>query len=194
MFIAKLISVEYLSVISVKILDSHTTICDFMEGSDLKDKMKHLFQIVAELRPLLYANRFLSEDEISKVCTLCDQLGKFYPLYLPQENLFRKVHELVCTVPRFGRKHGTIGLFSAQSSESLHSAVNMEARSLSALPSKTEQLRLQLERQELRTNTDKSLGKRESRLCPKVHSGVRSSFLTYSDREKHCPLCEPMFF
>ena len=166
-----------------------------MGQSDSKERLRHLFKIVAELRPLLDSTKFLSDEQKTQVYTLCDQLGEFYPLYLPEENLFRKLHELICTVPRFVRKHGTIGKLSEQSSESLHAAVNMEARSVSALPSKTEQLRLQFERQELRANTDKSLGKRVSRLCPLFHKDGKRCFLRLgSDGQKHCPICEPTFW
>ena len=144
----------------VKILDNHNAICDFMdEGNDMKEKLRHLFRIISDLRPILYANRFLTDLEISTACKLCAELGDYYPVYLHgKENIFRKVHKLICTVPRFLKKQGTIGMFSEQSAESLHAAVNMEARSLAALPSKTDQLRLQFERQEQRANTDKSLG------------------------------------
>ena len=104
------------------------------------------------------------------------------------------MHELICTVPRFLKKWVTIGRFSEQSAESLHVAVNMEARSLAALRSKTDQLRLQFG-QELRVNTDKSLGTRVSRMCPYKHSGMKRSFLRMgSDKEKHCPVCQPEFF
>ena len=74
----------------VKILDNFTTICDFIDDVQSKDKLNHLFWIVAELQPLLYANRFLEEDEISKVEKLCDELGTYYPYYLPDENIFQK--------------------------------------------------------------------------------------------------------
>ena len=120
----------------------------------MKGKHQHMMELFAELRPLLFANRFLSAPEISKICTLCEGFGKYYPL--PGEIIFRKLHELICTVPRFVKKHGSIGFFSEQSSESLHSAVKMEARSLAVLPSKTEQLRLLFVRQKLRTNRDKN--------------------------------------
>ena len=179
----------------IKILEHYSTICEFMEGSDQKETLQELFRIFSALQPLLYANRFLSDQEISLICSLCDEFGTCYPKNLPKENISRKVHELICTVPRFVKKHRSIGLFSEQSSESLHSAVKMEARSLAALPSKTEQLRLQFIRQELRTNTDKSLAKRESRLCQNSHDGIRKSFLRRgNDGDTHCKICQPLYF
>ena len=45
----------------------------------MKGKHQHLMEIFAELRPL-YANRFLSATEISKIRTLCEEFRKYYPL------------------------------------------------------------------------------------------------------------------
>ena len=92
------------------------------------------------------------------------RFGTYYPKYLTNCNIIRKVHELVCTVARCVT-HRTIDLLSEQSAESLHSAVKMEARSLVAVESKSEKICLQFVRQELRSNTDKRLLQRESRLC-----------------------------
>ena len=104
----------------VKILDNHNVICDFVQDPTMRENLREIFRIVTDLRPLLYANRFLTEDEITTVCDLCDKLGEAYPVKLYGESIFRKVHKLICTVPRFVKKHETISMFSKQSSESLH--------------------------------------------------------------------------
>ena len=114
----------------VKVLKNHEELCEYIKDSPMKEKIAHMFRIYSLLQPLLYANRFLSDEEVDLVCSLCDQFGTYYPLYFPHRNIFRKVHELTVTVPRFVKKHRTIGLLSEQSSESLHAAVKSEARSL----------------------------------------------------------------
>ena len=50
----------------VKVLEHHINICNFIEGSQMKEKLLHLFQVFSELQPLLYANRFLTDQEIDK--------------------------------------------------------------------------------------------------------------------------------
>ena len=133
----------------IKVIEHHEEMCTIIQGSDKQDKIVHAFQIYEQLHPLLYANRFLSDEEVEMVVNRCDEFGTYYPQYFTEENVFRKVHELVCTVPRFVQNHRTIGLLSEQSAESLHAAVNCEARALAGIRSKSKQFRLQFIRQEI---------------------------------------------
>ena len=89
----------------VKVLHNHKNICDFMQGSGMQEKITHLFKIFSEIQPLLYSNRFLTEEGVVLFCRLCGDFGTYYP----NESIFRKVHELVITVPRF-KLHRIFGL------------------------------------------------------------------------------------
>ena len=180
----------------MKVLKNRESLSEHIKDSPaMNAKMLHMLDIYAKIQPLLYANRFLTDGEVDKVCALCDEYGTYYPQYFPELNIFRKVHELIITVPRFVKKYRIIGLLSEQSSESLYAAVKCEARSLSAVRSKTEQLRLQFVLQELRSNSSKDIIKRTVWLRGNEHSNFKQVFLrTGSGSERHCPLCEPNFF
>ena len=178
-----------------KILKTSAQLCKIIEGSHIKEKVAEIFELFAEIHALMMANRFLSDDEISILCLKCKQFGQLYPIYFPNASIQRKVHELIFSVPRFVKKHKTIGLLSEQSGESLHAAVNMEVRQLVSVKDKSQQIRLVFERQELRSLADKKMLKRESRLFPSMHNSKKRSFLkTGKDKKKHCPICEPNFF
>ena len=64
-------------------------------------------------------------------------------------------------VPRFVAEHGTIGLLSE------HASVNAELRSLACVRDHAEQIRLVMEKEELRSVADKNRMKRKPRLCSK---------------------------
>ena len=173
----------------VSVLQHYSKICDFIQGSELKDKLNELFHLFSRIQPLMSANRFLSDEEVSSLCDLCETFGELYPVYL-DDSIPRKVHELICTVPRFVRKHRTLGLLGEQSSESLHAAVNMEMRQLASVKNKSEKLRLTFVRQELRAAADKTMIQSVKRLCPNDHGGGWS-FLRMG---KHCIICSPQHF
>ena len=111
------------------------------------------------------AHRFLNEDEISTVESLCYKFGQKFPIFFPQRNITRKIHELVFNVPRFIRLYKTIGMLSEQQGESKHASINAELRSLACVRNHAERLRLILEKEELRSTMNKSLIKPKPRLC-----------------------------
>ena len=145
------------------VLQNHKNMCDFMQGNGMQEEITHLFKIISEIQPPQYSNRFLREEEVVMI------LAHIIQSICQMKEFFRKVHELVITVPRFVKQHRTIGLLSEQSSESLHAAVKMEARSLDLFSTATDQLRLRFVRQEIRANTDKKLLERENRFCKNIH-------------------------
>ena len=66
-------------------------------------------------------------------------------------------------VPRFARKHKTIGLLSEQEGESNHAAI----KALSSVRDQGESIRLAMETEELRSASDKKLIMPKVRLCQK---------------------------
>eukprot|EP00112_Aurelia_sp_Birch-Aquarium-sp1_P014119 Seg3023.1 transcript_id=Seg3023.1/GoldUCD/mRNA.D3Y31 product="hypothetical protein" protein_id=Seg3023.1/GoldUCD/D3Y31 len=137
------------------------------------------------------ANRFLLEDEIQELQTLCCRFGDLFPVFFPERNLTRKMHELVFTVPKFVKEHKTLGKLSEEEGESLHAAVNQELRQLACVRDQAEKIRLVLERQELRSSVNKLLMKGTARLCGKCKSkGERHFVRTGIDGKRHCPVCQ----
>ena len=63
-----------------------------------------MFLYYLELDKLISAKRFLTETEINTAKTLCMGFGNFTK-YFPNENISRKIHELVFDVSCFLAKH-----------------------------------------------------------------------------------------
>eukprot|EP00112_Aurelia_sp_Birch-Aquarium-sp1_P023111 Seg6757.3 transcript_id=Seg6757.3/GoldUCD/mRNA.D3Y31 product="hypothetical protein" protein_id=Seg6757.3/GoldUCD/D3Y31 len=122
------------------------------------------------------ANRFLLEDEIQELQTLCYRFGDLLPVFFPERNLTCKMHELVFMVPKFVKELKTLGKLSEEG-ESLHAAVNQELRQLACVRDQGEKIRLVLERQELRSSVNKLLMKGTARLCGKCKSKGERHFL-----------------
>ena len=104
----------------------------------------------------MFANNFLSDDEISKLCETCKQFGVKHPVHLG-ENITRIIHLVICTVPWFVEEHKTLRLFSDKSSENLHAVVMMDMPQLVSVKNEAEKLRLAFVRQELGAATDRSM-------------------------------------
>ena len=104
------------------------------------------------------AHRFLTEMEIDQLEMSCEKLGVIFPKYFPYRNITRKIHQHIMHVPRFARKHKTIGLLSA---------IKAEHRSLSSVRDQGERIRLAIEREELRSASDKKLIMPKVWLCQK---------------------------
>ena len=151
-----------------------------------------VFKILSDIMEFVMARRFLTDDEITILEGNCYMLGERFPLYFPVRNITRKIHELVFNVPRFVKKWRTIGMLSEQEGESKHAAVNAELRSLACVRNHAEQIRLILEREELRSISDKNLLKAKPRICRECPG--RSFLRSARDGERHCPVCNPTLF
>ena len=77
----------------------------------------------AEIQPLLFTKKILSEAEISLVRKKCFEFGTLFPKYFPSKSIKRKIHELVFDVPFFISTHKTVGRFAEEEGESLHNSV-----------------------------------------------------------------------
>ena len=82
---------------------------------------------------LVGAKRFLNDEEIEKLCSMCNEFGLVFPTEFPGKSIKRKMHKLIFNVPKFVRRFRTIGLFSEQEDESKHNAVNQELRTLACV-------------------------------------------------------------
>ena len=144
---------------------------------------------------LISSNRFLDEAKINRIDVLCTDFGAKFPIYFPNRNITRKMHELVFTVPNFVKQFRTLGLLE-QEGESKHAAINAELRSLSSVRSHSEKLKLVLEKEELRSFMNKSLIKGKARLCHHAcnENAIRTFLRCVKDGTCCCRICEPEKF
>ena len=115
------------------------------EKKELQDKFNEIFKTRGDIQTLMTANRFLLENEIQELQILCCRFGDLFPVFFPEGNLTRKMHELVFTIPIFAKEHKTLGKSSEEEGESIPAAVNHELRQLACVRDQAEKIRLVLE-------------------------------------------------
>ena len=158
-------------------------------------RYSNVFDVFSKCQPLLLAKRFLSDQEINLVETLCHDFGDAFHNCFPEKGIIPKIHEYIFHVPKFVRKHKTLGLCSEEEGESLHASFNLELRGLVSVRDPAEQMRILQERQEMRCQVDKSLLMPEKRLCLVCKGNGIRSFLklsggkTSSNSPVKCPKC-----
>ena len=140
--------------------------------------------------------QLLKDEEVTIVKDACYEFGALFPLYFPERNIIRKIHEFVFSVPRFIKGLKTTGLLSEEEGERLHAAVNMELWQLVAVRSPGDKMQLVLKRQVLRSKASKNLIQRKPRTCKdcKASKGKRVFLRAGLDGQRHCPDCEMEFF
>ena len=146
------------------ILDKHELLCGVLGPHPKRPKIVRFFKIFHEVKPLIFTKRDLTDSEIDFVKNRCYEFGDFSK-YFPDENISRKVHEFVFSVPRFINIHKTIGRYSEEEGESLHNLINQELRRLCGVRDQKLKLKLLHEAQELRGKANRSLLVPKSRLC-----------------------------
>ena len=138
--------------------------------SDQPEFHEHIFEcfrIYSELDKLISAKLFLIEAEINTVKAFGTGFGNFTK-YFPNENVSRKIHELIFDVPRFLAKHKTLRYLSEEEGESVHYSTNKKPRQYQSLRDEGEKLRLVLTNKELLSTSYRRLADVKSR--PKCDS------------------------
>ena len=148
------------------VLKRFEVLTSIISGSNqnLYNKFNEIFKIFSDMT-IVMSRRFLEDHEVSALEKLCLNFGQMFPLYYPQRNITRKIHELIFNVPNFVQRHKTIGMLSEQEGESKHASINAEIRPLANVRNASERIRLVLEREELRSMIDKTLLIPENRIC-----------------------------
>lgn len=102
-----------------------------------------------------------------------------YPLLFPHKNI-------TFDVPRFVKKHKTLGLLSEEEGESLHAAFNMENRQLVCVREGGQRMFIGLKRHSIRSQCDKGMLLPPKRLCKCSERGfsAKRSFLKGGKCEK----------
>uniref|UniRef100_A0A914W7S0 Uncharacterized protein n=1 Tax=Plectus sambesii TaxID=2011161 RepID=A0A914W7S0_9BILA len=93
------------------------------DDSEDKAKFERLFTSLGRVQSYFKAHIF-KEDEIAELEQSCKQIACEMKELLPEESITPKMHFLAAHLPTFARRHGTLGLLSEQSLESLHAKAN----------------------------------------------------------------------
>ena len=154
-------------------------------------RFNEIFDIFSQAMHYIMVRRFLNDDEIERLEVLTIEFGEKFPIYFPNRNITRKIHEFIFNLVPFVKKFKTIGMLSEQESESKHAAINAALRSVACVRNHAERIRLVVEREELRSYMNKNLVKPASRLCNKC---PRTFLRAAKDGNRHCPSCEKQHF
>ena len=176
-----------------KVLEKHSELTKVIEEHDRYDSFNKVFSLFNSAMKLMMTRRFLSDDEILTLTSLCYEFGAIFPVLFPERNVTRKIHEFVFNVPKFVQKHKTIGLLSEQEGESKHSSVKAELRSLASVRDHGDRMRLVMEKEELRSYVDKSIAAPIPKMCQNCRPD-RVFLRAGNDKNKHCKICEPQYF
>jgi len=153
-------------------------ICNVLnDHPSFKEIFLKIFKLFAAPRDLLFAKRFLTEEEINDVCRDCHEFCNIYTVLFKNKTIKPKMHFYSFDVPRFLKTFKTIGLLSEEEGESLHAAFNMENRQLASVRDPGKRIFLSLKRHSLRSQSDKLLMKANERLCTKCSQPGNRIFL-----------------
>ena len=81
----------------------------------------------------------MTETEINTVKSLCTEFRHFTK-YFPNENISRKIQELIFDVPRFLAKHKILGYLSEDEGESVHHFIHKQLRQCQSVRDEGEKL------------------------------------------------------
>jgi len=166
------------------VLSRYHILCDVISDQpDMHKKFSEVFKVFSEAQSLMSKKRILCDREIRELRDCCTSFGTLFPVYFPEVNLTRKMHELIFHVPRFVEEHKTIGLFSEEDGESLHNVVNQELRSVACLRNSIDKFKNVVEKIEIRSKADSTLVEPKCRKCKICANESRKSFL----RAGMCP-------
>ena len=153
---------------------------------EFREHIPECFRIYSEFDKLISAKRFLTETEINTVKSLCTGFG-YFTKYFTNENVSRKIHELIFDVPRFLAKHKTFGYLSEEEGKSVHHSINNQLRQYQSVRDEGEKLRLVIKNEELLSTADRSLADVKPRLkcdsckvylrkgsCPQCHKRLNN--------------------
>lgn len=108
-----------------------------IEDEGMKQKLGKLFKSLREIF-LFFEARFLSADEVKELCSLCWNLGQWFPVEFPEERIPPKLHFLIAHIPECAMAWGAIGLLGEHRLESVHATFNAEERVYTCIREKRE--------------------------------------------------------
>ena len=105
------------------ILDKKDILLNVIPQGEVQVKFRGLFGRLKGIVDL-FVGRFLSDKEVSELCTRCWELGSWFPQTFPTETIPPKLHFLICHIPECAQRWRTIGLLSEHGLEAIHADIN----------------------------------------------------------------------
>ena len=77
-----------------------------------------------DLHAIYSASRPLCDHEISSFCFNACEFGHWFPINFPSHRITPKMHVMIYHMPELAQKYRTIGMFSEQGGEAIHTVFN----------------------------------------------------------------------
>ena len=138
-----------------KILDCRQLLLNVLPDGDVKTKFMGLFGRLKYIIDLFKAE-FLTDREVTTLCSRCWELGHWFPKNFPNETIPPKLHFLISHIPECALRWRTIGLLSEHGLESVHANINAISRMHCTVRDKPMQMRLNLGSHQQRSTAKKS--------------------------------------
>ncbi len=84
------------------------------------NKLSYLLELISDMYQIATVARKLTDDEISGLRTLGNELAEWYPRNYPERTITPKFHVATHHIPEFAAKYRTVGLVSEHCLESTH--------------------------------------------------------------------------
>ena len=113
------------------------TVLKPQQFESLDGKSKHTIgshqqsQLALDLLSRLYSlhalyslDRPLCDHEVEQLTSLCHEFGHWYPLNFPKQRITPKMHVMIYHMPELAQPYRTVGMFSEQVGEAIHTVFN----------------------------------------------------------------------
>ena len=139
------------------ILNNYEKLCDLVSDEpEFHEDISECFHIYSELNKLISAKQLLTETEANTVKSLCIEFGNLTKYFL-NENISRKILELIFDVLHFLAKHKILVYLIEEESESVHHSISKQLRQYQSVRDEGEKLQLDITNEELLSTADRSL-------------------------------------
>jgi hypothetical protein len=157
------------------------------DHAERQEKFYSLFEQFSTIHNLISKAKFLTINEIETLCHSCWSFGQWYPLNFPLSTITPKFHILTFHIPEFVQQWHTVGLLSEHGLESLHSVINIDKKTYSAVRNKCQQAELIFKNHNLRASVDLKRLSKPKRKCVICSKGFYKSEKHTTDRK--CQKC-----
>ena len=99
-----------------------------------------------DLHSIYSASRPLCDHEIASFCYNAYEFGHWFPINFPTHRITPKMHVMIYHMPELARKYRTIGMFSEQGGEAIHTVFNKLDRQYVYMGSDVKRLQATMQR------------------------------------------------
>ena len=97
----------------------------YLVGSECQSKLAlELLSRLYSLHALYSLARPLCDHEVKQLTLLCHELGCWFPINFPKHRITPKMHVMIYHMPELAQIYRTVGMFSEQAGEAIHTVFN----------------------------------------------------------------------